>query len=609
MAGPESNLRRLSAYLRPDRREVRRAAVYSVANKLFDIAPELLIGVAVDVVVRREESFVAALGVSGPSAQIFLLAGLTALIWAGESWFQYLYQLAWRDLAQRIQSRVRLEVYDHVQRLPMADLSERRTGELQTLLSEDVHQLERFLDGGVNDIIQVVTSTVAVVLVFFVLAPEVAVLAVLPIPVIAGVALAFQRGLARRYRGVREAGGRLGARLTAQLRGIPTLRAFLAEELASAALERDSVAYLDANRSAIRLSSAFVPLVRMAVLSGFLVTLVLGGLRTLDGRLAVGSFSVLVFLTQRLLWPFTRLGETVDLYQRSMASAGRLFDLLAVAIETEARKTEAPRFEGAGDLAEPGEGRLQDEPSGGAPLIAFEQVSFRYPGAERDAVTGLDLAVSSGSFLGIVGATGAGKSTIVQLLLRFFDPSEGRILLRGRDLRALPRAEVRRSIGWVGQDAFVFHGTIGENIALGRPNAGQGAIERAARDAELLSLIESLPAGYDTPVGEFGSKLSGGERQRLAIARALLVEPEILIFDEATSAVDNETEAAIHRSILRAARGRTVLAIAHRLSTLRDANQIVVLDRGRIAERGTHDELLAAAGIYAGMSTAGLGPT
>ncbi|MEM6733908.1 MAG: ABC transporter ATP-binding protein, partial [Myxococcota bacterium] len=289
---------------------------------------------------------------------------MTVFIWGGESLFQYLYQIEWKNLAQALQNKARSDVYDHVQHLRVSELETRRQGELQTILTEDVNQLERFLNTGLVAIIHVVTSTIAVSAVFFVLSPPVAVFAMVPIPVIVVLALVFQRGLASRYAAVRESAGKLGARLTAQLMGVATIKSYTAQERALDALESDSRTYEATNRRAIRLSSAFVPLIRMAILSGFVVTLVYGGLKTLDGSLEVGAYSVLVFLTQRLLWPFTRLGETVDLYQRSMASADRVLDLLNLQREPVDEGTVLAR-----------DGYRED--------VVFEDVSFMYTGRAR----------------------------------------------------------------------------------------------------------------------------------------------------------------------------------------------------------------------------------
>ncbi|MEM1417846.1 MAG: ABC transporter ATP-binding protein [Myxococcota bacterium] len=574
------SLRRLLAYSRAHRGRYARGTIYAVTNKLFDIAPEILIGVAVDIVVQREESFLAGFGVASLEGQLVLLGVLTVLVWGGESIFEYLYQVVWKNLAQTLQHELRADVFDHVQHLPAAALDGRRKGELQTLLTEDVNQLERFLNTGLVAILHVVTSTVAVGIVFFILSPGVAVFAMLPIPIIVVVALAFQRGLGRRYGAVRESAGTLGARLSSQLHGLLTIKSYTAEGQALEALEADSRGYERTNRKAIKLSSAFVPLIRMAILSGFVVTLVIGGFRTLDGTLAVGAYSVLVFLTQRLLWPFTRLGETVDLYQRSMASANRLLDVL--------------------DLGREDPGGASADPAVFRGDLRFEGVSFAYP--ERDPLfEGLDLTIPAGSFVGLVGSTGSGKSTLVKLLLRFYAPDAGRVTLGGADLRELPLSELRRQVAWVSQEAFLFHGSVRENIALGDPSASLERVIAAAKAAELHAFVTSLPDGYDTQVGDFGAALSGGQRQRLSLARAILKDPPILVLDEATSAVDNETEAAIQRSLARVAEGRTVIAIAHRLSTVRHADAIVVLEDGAIVERGVHDALVQEGRRYAGL--------
>lgn len=576
-----SSLRRLLAYSKRWRSRYILGTVYAVANKLFDIAPEILIGVAVDVVVQRQKSFLAELGVIDLKWQLIVLGVLTIVIWSGESFFQFLYELEWRNLAQIVQHQARSDVYDHVQNLQMAELESRRQGELQTILTEDVNQLERFLNTGLVAIIHVVTSTLAVSAVFFVLAPSVAIFAMLPIPVIVMIALTFQRGLAKRYASVRESAGRLGARLTSQLHGLATIKSYTAQARALQALNQDSEHYEQSNRRAIRLSSAFVPVIRMAILSGFVVTLVYGGFRTLDGSLAIGAYSVLVFLTQRLLWPFTRLGETVDLYQRSMASAQRLFDLLELQLESEASR------EGSSNL-----GPFEAS-------ITLDDVSFSYPGNTAPVLQSVSTTIPERSFVGIVGSTGSGKSTLVKLLLSFYVPSAGRIQLGGIPINSWPLSTRRTNIGWVGQDVFLFHGSIYDNITLGRPEARREEVVEAARLAELHEFIISLPQGYDSVVGEFGATLSGGQRQRLAIARAVLKNPPILILDEATSAVDNETEAAIQRSMERVAEGRTVIAIAHRLSTIRSADRILVLEHGRIIEEGTHRQLLELNGRYA----------
>jgi ATP-binding cassette subfamily B protein len=322
----------------------------------------------------------------------------------------------------------------------------------------------------------------------------------------------------------------------------------------------------------------------MAILAAFTITLVVGGHAALNGTLEVGLFSVLVYMTQRLLWPLTRLGETFDLYQRAMASTRRILDLLAV---------EPTIIDGTGTLPQPVAGEVR-----------FDDVTFAYgptdkPG--RKVLDGFDLVVPAGETHAIVGATGAGKSTVVKLMLRLYEATAGRITLDGVDIDDVPLVELRQAIGYVGQDVFLFQGTVRENLAYGRPDATDDELERAARLAEAHDFITELPDGYDTIVGERGQKLSGGQRQRLSIARAILKDPPLLVLDEATSAVDNETEAAIQRSLELVGRGRTVLVIAHRLSTVRHADRIHVLEQGRVVESGNHDDLLDARGLYAAL--------
>jgi ATP-binding cassette subfamily B protein len=531
--------------------------------------------------VTREESLLAGFGIPDPVHQLWALALLTVLIWGLESVFEYLFQVAWRNLAQTVQHELRIQLYDHVQSLDVAWFEERGTGELMSVLNDDVNQLERFLDTGANELIQVATTVLVIGAVFFALAPSVAVLAFLPVPFVLWGSFRFQALLLPRYARVREKVSSLNSRLAINLGGIRTIKSFTNEAHELTRLEQESLGYEAVNQDAIRLSSAFVPIIRMVIVVGFVATLIAGGHLALSGTLAIGSFSVLVFLTQRLLWPLTRLGETFDLYQRAMASTTRALDLL-----------DTRRVLADGDVA------LAREEVRGA--LALRDVTFAYR-PDVPVLRGLSLEVPAGQTVAVVGATGSGKSTLVKLLLRFYDPSAGSITLDQRPLPELQLSSLRSAIGLVSQDVFLFHGTVRENIAYGRLDATDAQVLEAARKAEALDFIEALPEGLDTVVGERGQKLSGGQQQRLSIARAILKDPPILVFDEATSAVDNDTEAAIQRSLTEVSRGRTTVVIAHRLSTIRAADRIDVLSEGRVVESGRHEALLSLNGVYAGL--------
>lgn len=596
-------LYRLLDYARHYRPRVILATLYSILNRVFDLAPPVLIGAAVDVVVEQEESFLASLGIVDVTTQLWVLGGLTILIWAFESIFQYAYSVMWRNLAQSLQNKLRRDTYAHVQQLDLAFFEDSSTGGLISILNDDINQLERFLDIGANEIIQVVTSIVVIGGMFIVLAPSVSWMAILPMPFVLWGSLRFQKRLAPKYAAVREKVGLLNGQLANNLGGIATIKSFTAEAYENERIATYSQAYESSNREAIRLSSAFVPLIRMVIVTGFTAIMVYGGFLVLQGRLNVGVYSVLVFMTQRLLWPLTQLGQTFDLYQRAMASTARILDLLDT----------RPRII-SGNQPLPLE-TVEGE-------VVFENVSFRYEpwmdGSEngaavssnghnwadrplRPVIKNVSLTIPAGQTIALVGATGSGKSTLVKLLLRFYDVQSGRIRLDGHDIRDLKLTDLRNAIGLVSQDVFLFHGTVRENIAYGTFDASLEEIIAAAQVAEAHEFIMALPQGYDTIVGERGQKLSGGQRQRLSIARAVLKDPPVLILDEATSSVDNETEAAIQRSMERITVGRTTIVIAHRLSTVRNADRIYVLDNGQLFEQGKHEELVGGEGIYAGL--------
>jgi ATP-binding cassette, subfamily B, bacterial len=573
-------LRRLFQHARQYRRQVLLASVFSVLNKLFDVLPEVLIGVAVDVVVSRKDSFLARVGVVEPQQQLLLLAVVTVFVWVFESTFEYLYAVRWRNLAQNLQHDLRMESYAHVQRLELAWFERTRTGTLMSVLNDDINQLERFLNGGANDLIQVLTGTLLVGAVFFGLTAKIAFLALLPIPLIVYGAFWFQARLASRYAEVREAAGVLNARLNNNLLGIATIKAYAAEDYEVERIHQSSDQYRRANAFAIRFSAAITPVIRMAILAGFTVTLLYGGFLALRGEVGVGSYSVLVFLTQRLLWPMTRLADMSDLYQRSMASVERVMNLVETPIK----------------IAYSGKALAPANVKG---AIRFDGVDFAY--GEATTLRDISLSIEPGQSVAFVGSTGGGKSTLVKLLLRFYEPTRGRVLLDEQPISELGLQDLRRCIGYVAQDSFLADATAAQNIAYGLSDVSREQVVAAAVAAEAHDFIMALPNGYDTEVGERGQKLSGGQRQRIALARAIVRNPRILVLDEATSAVDNETEAAIQRSLTRLIVGRTSLIIAHRLSTVRSADCIHVMDAGRIVESGTHAELLARGGIYAGL--------
>ncbi len=579
MSQPEttSPLRRLFNYTADKRQLVTLATLFSITNKLFDLLPTTMVGLAVDVIVQQENALMAKLGISGVMNQLLWLAGITALVHIFESLFQYLYEVRWRNLAQHVQHTLRVDAYDHVQNLDQSYFEDRSTGGLMAILNDDINQLERFLDVGANEILQLLTTLVAISAMFFVLAPSVAWYAIVPIPVVIVGALYYQKLIQPYYKTVRESVGLLNDQLSNNLGGIATIKSYTAEDYETKRIADFSRSYQTRNEDAIRISAAFIPLIRMVIMAGFITIMITGGVAVLNGSLRVGIYSILIFMSQRILWPLTRLGTTLDLYQRAMASTNRVFDLIETKPSFVDGSTELTNVKGA---------------------IHFNNVAFNYD--ERASVLrGVSIDIPAGHTVALVGATGSGKSTLIKLLLHFYPLEHGSIALDGVDIRDLTFNALRSSIGLVSQDVYLFHGTVRENIAYGTFDASDDAIITAAKAAEAHDFIQELPQGYDTIVGERGQKLSGGQRQRISIARAVLKDPPILILDEATSSVDNETEAAIQRSMERIAVGRTTIVIAHRLSTVRNAHQIYVLAQGEVSEQGTHDELVGNDGIYA----------
>ena len=565
------------SYAKPWRMKIIWASFCSIANKIFDIAPEILIGIYVDLVVQREQSFIARLGFESIESQITLLAIATFLIWASESIFEYLYSVGWKNIAQGIEHHIRIDTYSHVQNLDLEWYEKQKTGNITAILNDDVNQLERFLNGGFNDILQIIVSTIAIGGVFFYISPLIALFAVCPIPIILLVASLFQKKLSPKYLDVRNAAGDLSSSIFNNLLGIITIKGFTAEQYETNKILKMSNEYQSKNQSAIKLSSAFIPIVRMGVLTGFIGTMIIGSVYALNGVIAVGSFSVLVFLTQRFLWPFTRLGETIDLFERSMASTRRILELLETTFKIQ--NSDDPKIMNA----------LNEN-------IVLENVEFGYE--DKTVFKNLNLEINKEDFIGIAGQTGSGKTTLIKLLFRFYEIKNGEIKIDGTNINNIDIASLRSNIGLVNQEIFLFDGTIRENICYPNTDIDDSLLMEVAQSSQCLEFIEKLDDGFDTIVGERGQKLSVGQKQRIGIARALYKKPEILIFDEATSAVDNETEYLIQKALKEISKSCTTIVIAHRLSTIKNADKIIVLGNEKVLEEGTHQHLIENDNFY-----------
>ena len=575
----QNNLKKLYLYSKEQETKVRRGIIYSILNKLFDLAPPVLIGIAIDIVVEGADSFLGSLGIEDRRQQLIVLAFLTFVIWALESTFDYFAAVTWRNISQDVEHSLRTDTFDNVLGLDLQYFENKSSGRLMAVLNDDVNQLEKFLDTGANKLLQTMTTVIVIGGTFLYISPLIAIFAFIPIPVIIFGSFKFTKTIATRYTRIRNGIETLNANLSNSLSGILTVKSFNREKREFERILTSSDEVKSANYHAIKLSAAFIPIIRIAILFGFTATLLIGGFMALDGEINVAMYSVLLFITQRLLWPLTELGDTFDTYQRAMASFKRI----------NALKDTQPEIK---------DGTV--ESMGINNSIVLEKINFSYV-ENFPVLNNVSLEIEKGSTTAIVGSTGSGKSTLIKLLLRLYDVESGKIIYDEENIQDLNIHSLRKNIGLVSQDIFLFEGTVFENIAYGNLDATENEIWNAAKLSESDEFINLLPNKKDTIVGERGQKLSGGQRQRISIARAILKNPEILILDEATSAVDNETEAAIQRSLDTLKEGRTVIAIAHRLSTIRNADVIYVLEKGEIVESGSHDELVKLKKVYANL--------
>ena len=572
----ENNLRDLFNYALEQDTKVRRGIIYSILNKIFDLAPPILIGIAIDIVVEGSDSFIGNLGYSDRRQQLIILAVLTFIIWGLESAFDYIAAVTWRNISQDIEHSLRTDAFNNVLGLDLAFFENKSSGRLMAILNDDVNQLETFLDNGANRLVQTATTVLVIGGTFLYISPLVAVFAFIPIPIIIFGSLRFTNRIAERYTKIRNDIENLNANLSNSITGILTVKSFNREKKESERINLSSNEVKSANYHAIRLSAAFIPIIRIAILFGFTATLLIGGFLALDGEIKVATYSVMLFITQRLLWPLTELVVIFDSYQKAMASFRRIINL----------KNTTPTIDNGNE-------KLTNFNK----KIEISNLNFEYV-KNFPVLNDISININKGQTTAIVGSTGSGKSTLIKLILRLYDSTAGEIKFDGKNIRDLELDSLRNKIGLVSQDIFLFEGTVFENIAYGNLDAKDEEVWEAAKLSESDKFINLLPNKENTIVGERGQKLSGGQRQRISIARAILKNPEILILDEATSAVDNETEAAIQRSINTLKEGRTVIAIAHRLSTIRNAEIIYVLEEGKVVESGNHESLLETNGVY-----------
>lgn len=579
---PKQPMRRLFQYLGNYSGQLNFAIASSVINKILDLMPPIMIGWLIDSVSGNTPAWIATtFGISEPIGIGVFFAVLIVIIFGVESFFEWLFKLNFMRLAQRVQHDLRLDAYQQLQSREIAYFENNRLGNLMSMLNNDINQLERFLNSSLNEIVQLITLAFFASIWLFGVSWQLTLIGFLPIPLIFIGSFYFQRVIGPYYRKVREAVGALSNRLENNLSGILVIKSFTAEKYETERVSEASANYRDANFQAIKISASYVPLIRMLIALGFAATMGLGAYWILTGtdQLTAGELTLFAMMIQRVLWPVTRLGSVFDEFERAKASARRIFGLM-----------DTPN-----QIPNP-ENPIQIEQINGK--IELQNIHFHYDN-EVPIINNLNLNIEAGSTIGIAGTTGSGKTTLIKLLLRLYDTVEGKILIDNHDIKTWDLTTLRRNISLVSQDVYLFHGTIGENIAYGFENCTIEEIENAAKQAELHEFVSSLPQGYHTIVGEKGIKLSGGQRQRLSIARAILKNAPILILDEATSAVDTETERAIQHSLNKLTEGKTALIIAHRLSTLRHSDKIIVLKNGSIAESGTHDELLKETGIYA----------
>ncbi|MFB9465433.1 ABC transporter ATP-binding protein/permease [Streptomyces cinereospinus] len=561
------------------RRKFALAALLSGLSQLAEMALFALTPSIVLLVAKGGSATLTGLGVTGVGAQLATLAGTAGLACLAMAGFGYGAGVVWRGLAQDVEDDWRTRTYAHVQHVAPADLENERVSRVNAVLSEDISQLGTFVGSSMHDIVQLATSLALVVPLFLLLAPQIAWVAFAPVPLVAWLSFRFHERAVAGTAAAGEHRARLNSRVTENLHAHTTIKSATTEEHEIARVEELNRRHSDVSRATGRSAALPPQILRLAGGSALVGTVLLGGRSVLRGELPTASFGPLIELPGIAMLRLSRLGGITDQYQRTLTALDRVERLHGLPVE--------PVTEG---------GPLPVRQVGGR--IELRRLTFSYPG-RPPVLRDTSLVIPAGETTAIVGTTGAGKTTVAKLLMRFRRPDRGQVLLDGTDVRTLALPDLRRAIGYVTQEPFLFDATIAENIRYGTFHATESQLVAAARTAGADTFIDGLPDRYATRVGERGAALSGGQKQRIALARTILRDPPVIILDEATSAIDNETEAIIQQALQVFGKNRTMVVIAHRLSTVQNADRIYVMGPGGlVAEQGTHEELVARGGIY-----------